>query len=82
MYQPSDDNIYGSNLLKPRDAMKECAVILERLSSVQASNLNTATCSSYSTTSTESLYQSKSSTSTQSNQVFYVADSDEEEAAI
>lgn len=82
MYQPGDDNIHESKLPKPTTAnepMKiqtlECSVVLERISCTPASNLNTVT-----STSTETLNQSESSSSMSSNHVFYVADSDEEEA--
>lgn len=92
MYQPGDDDVHGSKLSKPNTAneqtklmiisTKECSVVLEKLSCTQASNLNTATSSSSSsTTSAETVDQSESSTSTSSDHVFYVADSDEEEAA-
>lgn len=91
MYQPGDDDIHGSKLSKPNTAneqtklmiisTKECSVVLEKLSCTQASKLNTATSSSSSTTSAETVDQSESSTSTSSDHVFYVADSDEEEAA-
>lgn len=85
MFNYSDDSIHEINTSKPitennsisLGAMKECSVVLDQLDPSQVSNLDTDT-SSTTTESLVSLVQSKYSTSTSSNDVFYVADSDEE----
>lgn len=80
----SDNSVHGTNPTKPTadnfislDAIKECSVVLEQLDSSQVSNLAT---SSTSTESLDSLVKSECSTLKSSNDVFYVADSDEEMA--
>lgn len=84
MQEPSDDNIHESNqsITEKPTALKECRIVLERLSSMQASNSNPGPSRRHSNTSFESLAQTvKSSTSTLSNQIIYITDSDEEDEA-
>lgn len=87
MYSYSDDSIYGINSSKPitadnpisLDAVKECSIVLERLDASQICNLKSTTSSTLNE-SRDSLVHRERSTSTSSNEVIYIADSDEETA--